>query len=85
MRLVGALKRWSFVCRYQWIDSPTVGGSAIVVTDGDLTEAQRLADRLASWVWDRKEQWCSSPSPDPATSLMAQRYFRYLCNLSWLS
>jgi microcystin degradation protein MlrC len=46
---------------YQWIDSPTVGGSALAVVDArrarpGLAEAaaQRLADALGHWVWSRR-------------------------------
>jgi len=42
---------------YQWIDSPVVGASTVVVTDGDAEAAQQHADELAHWVWDRREIW----------------------------
>ena len=46
---------------YQWIDNPTVGASVIVVTDNDEALAQRYADELAEWVWERRSQWQRDP------------------------
>jgi len=42
---------------YQWIDSPLVGASTVVVTDNDEVQAQQLADEVAHWIWDRREDW----------------------------
>ncbi len=42
---------------YQWVDSPAVGASTVVVTDDDLPRAQVFADQLAGWVWERREDW----------------------------
>ena len=54
---------------YQWIDSPLVGASTIVVTDNDFGDAQQLADRLAYWIWDHREDWRREPlSPTSALS-----------------
>lgn len=48
---------------YQWIDSPAVGASTVVVTNGDLPSAQQQADRLAAWAWENREKWvCDSIS-----------------------
>src|SRR6185295_14628079 len=35
---------------YQWIDNPTVGASAIVVTDGNEALAQACVEELGRWV-----------------------------------
>jgi len=52
---------------YQWIDSPAVGVSAIVVTDGDTDLAQRHVDELGHWIWDRRALWqCEPLSPESA-------------------
>jgi microcystin degradation protein MlrC len=52
---------------YQWIDSPTVGTSVIVVTDNDEALAKRYADELARWVWERRSQWQRDPlTPESA-------------------
>jgi microcystin degradation protein MlrC len=42
---------------YQWVDSPAVGASTVVVTNGDLDQAQREADSMAEWVWERRPDW----------------------------
>ena len=46
---------------YQWIDSPLVGASTVVATHDDLQRAQQLADELARWIWDRREDWRRQP------------------------
>lgn len=38
-------------------DVPDMGSSVYVVTDNDQDLAQRLADELAAWIWERREQW----------------------------
>ena len=53
---------------YQWVDSPAVGASAVVVTDGDQEQAQREADTMAEWVWERREDWVA-PVLRPADAL----------------
>ena len=53
---------------YQWIDNPMVGASAIVVTDNDPGGAQRHADALAGWVWERRADW-QRPSLSPESAL----------------
>lgn len=42
---------------YQWIDNPTVGASAMVVTDGDQQLAEQLVEELGRWTWDRRADW----------------------------
>jgi microcystin degradation protein MlrC len=52
---------------YQWIDSPVVGASVVVVTDDDESLARRYADELGRWVWDRRSVWqCGPLSPELA-------------------
>ena len=48
---------------YQWIDNPMVGTSVIVVTDNDEALAERYADELAEWVWERRSKWQRDPLP----------------------
>lgn len=50
---------------YQWIDSPAVGASTVVVTNGNSTTAQEQADELATWAWEHRDQWvCGSVDPE---------------------
>jgi microcystin degradation protein MlrC len=42
---------------FPWADVPEVGGSVMVVADGDETLAQQTADELGQWIWERREQW----------------------------
>ncbi|MBM3265806.1 MAG: M81 family metallopeptidase [candidate division Zixibacteria bacterium] len=42
---------------YPLADVPDMGASVYVVTDGDPALAQRCADELGRWIFDRKEQW----------------------------
>jgi microcystin degradation protein MlrC len=58
-------------------DVPEMGASVSVVTDGDREEAQRLADELGAWIYDRKEVWqLRMPSAAKALDL-ADREGRY--------
>ena len=53
---------------YQWIDSPAVGASTVVVTDDDADTAQLEADAIAEWVWDRRRDWVApTVLPDRGT------------------
>jgi len=38
-------------------DVPDMGASVYIVTDNDQTLAQACADRLAQWIYARREQW----------------------------
>jgi len=42
---------------YPLADVPCLGASVYVVTDGDLDQAQRLADELGAWIWERRATW----------------------------
>jgi microcystin degradation protein MlrC len=42
---------------YPLSDIPDLGASTYVVTDNDPALAQRYADELAEWIWQRREQW----------------------------
>ncbi len=53
---------------YQWIDSPAVGASTVVVTDDDADTAQLEADAIAEWVWDRRRDWVA-PTVLPVAAL----------------
>ena len=46
---------------YQWADVNCAGASTLVVTDNDPAGAQRRADDLARWIWERKETWQREP------------------------
>lgn len=46
---------------YQWIDHPLVGAATVVVANGDRALAQRHADELAGWIWDRRRDWQHKP------------------------
>jgi microcystin degradation protein MlrC len=39
------------------VDAPDMGASVFVVTDNDLPLAQRLADELGEWLYERRAQW----------------------------
>ncbi len=62
---------------YQWIDNPTVGTSVIVVTDNDEELAQRYADELAEWVWDRRSQWQRDPLPPESALDQGEQLGKY--------
>jgi microcystin degradation protein MlrC len=47
---------------HPWNDDPQLGWSTVVVTDGDLAVAERLADELAELCWQRRHD------PPPAFS-----------------
>jgi len=52
---------------YQWVDSPLVGASVVVITDDDPSAAESYADQLGHWVWGRRAQWQrESLSPERA-------------------
>ncbi|MEC7556206.1 MAG: M81 family metallopeptidase [Planctomycetota bacterium] len=53
---------------YQWVDSPAVGASAVVVTNDNLVAAQDEADAMAEWVWRRRADWVA-PTVRPADAL----------------
>jgi microcystin degradation protein MlrC len=53
---------------YQWIDSPAVGASTVVVTHDDPQAAQQEADAMAEWVWDRRADWVA-PTVRPLDAL----------------
>ena len=46
---------------FPWADVPEVGGSVIVVADGDNTLAQAAADELGGWIWENRQRWYSPP------------------------
>lgn len=46
---------------FPWADIENMGPSVIVVADRDQALAERTADELAKWVWDRRERWHREP------------------------
>jgi len=62
---------------YQWIDNPTVGTSVIVVTDNDAALAERYANELAEWVWDRRSQWQRDPLPPDSALAQGEQLGKY--------
>lgn len=38
-----------------WLDVPELGWATVVITDGDVELAQKLADRLAEMAWERRQ------------------------------
>ena len=46
---------------YQWIDSPDVGASAIVVTNDDEESANKHVDDISNWIWEKRDQFVSNP------------------------
>ena len=58
-------------------DVPDMGSSVYIVTDNDQALAQRYADELAAWIWDRRADWqLAMPSTADALKL-AQAQGRY--------
>jgi microcystin degradation protein MlrC len=58
-------------------DVPEMGASVYVATDDDPELAQRCADELAAWVWERRAQW-HSPRPTTKEALqVAQQEGKY--------
>lgn len=49
-------------------DVPDMGSSVYIVTDNDLPLAQRYADELAAWIWQRRADW-QLHMPNTATAL----------------
>lgn len=62
---------------YQWIDNPTVGTSVIVVTDNDAALAERYANELAEWIWDRRSQWQRNPLPPESALAQGEQLGKY--------
>jgi microcystin degradation protein MlrC len=65
---------------HPWNDSPSLGWSTLVVTDGDTAAADRLADELAEMCWQRRhEQPPQFPNASEAiASARAARWRRKL-------
>lgn len=59
---------------YQWIDSPVVGTSTVVVSNGNPELAQQQADQLGQWIWEHRAMWQREPlSVDAAIARGQQR------------
>ncbi|HLJ55423.1 MAG TPA: MlrC C-terminal domain-containing protein, partial [Chthonomonadaceae bacterium] len=46
---------------FPWADVPNMGASVMVVADGDRELAQRTADELGDWIWERRDRWYIAP------------------------
>ena len=55
---------------YPLADIPDMGASVYIVTDNDPDLAQRYADELAAWIWNRRADW-QVPMP-PTCEALAQ-------------
>ena len=55
---------------YPLADIPDMGASVYIVTDNDPDLAQRYADELAAWIWERRADW-QVPIP-PTREALAQ-------------
>ncbi len=51
-------------------DVPDMGSSVYIVTDNDQELAQRYADELAAWIWERRADW-QLPMHSTADALVA--------------
>jgi len=47
----------SIATGFRPVDVPDMGASVYVVTDNDLPLAQRLADELGEWLYERRAEW----------------------------
>ena len=56
-----------------WLDVPELGLGVLVVTDGDLDSAERLADQLADEVWRRRDRMVTPRLMDPLAAFRAAR------------
>ena len=45
---------------YPLADHPDMGASVYLATDGDPGRAQKLADELGAWIWERRAGWPGS-------------------------
>src|SRR5262245_14347623 len=46
---------------FPWADVPHMGPSVLVVANGDRPLADRTADELAEWIWERRVRWHRPP------------------------
>ena len=53
---------------YPLADIPDLGASVYIVTDDDLALAQRYADELGAWIWERRADW-HIPMPSTCEAL----------------
>jgi len=58
-------------------DVPDMGASVYVVTDNDEAAAQRYADNLAAWIYERRESWQGSMPSTQAALRDAEAAGRY--------
>ncbi|MBX3015377.1 MAG: M81 family metallopeptidase [Caldilineaceae bacterium] len=58
-------------------DVPAMGSSVYIVTDNDQALAQRYADELAAWIWERRADWQLHRPSTAEALLLAQKGGRY--------
>jgi len=46
---------------FAWADVPDIGCSIIAVADGEQSVAEKIADELATWIWENRERWYQPP------------------------
>ena len=46
----------SFGHGFPWADVPEVDAKMLVIADGDAAKAEHMAERFASWVWNRRDE-----------------------------
>jgi microcystin degradation protein MlrC len=47
---------------FAWADVPDIGCSIIAVANGDQSVAEKVADEMATWVWENRERWYQAPT-----------------------
>lgn len=62
---------------FPWADVPDMGPSVIVVANGDVAVADRTADELSQWIWDRRERWHRPPLSVPEALRQGDALGRY--------
>jgi len=62
---------------FPWADVPDMGPSVIVVADGDTALAERTADELVSWIWERRQRWHRLPMSVSHAMQEGERLKRY--------
>jgi len=62
----------SIATGYSLADAPDMGSSVYVVTDGDADLAQRCADQLGAWIYERRAEW-HFHRPSTAAAIAAAR------------
>ena len=63
----------SILATQPWMDVPDLGWSATVIADGDVELAQRMADELATELWEARDTYhvVKTPIPDAVAQAIA--------------